>query len=81
MSRNPIHFAHRHDQDGRYHSICPECFVTVAHSRPEAELAELEQAHVCARASILRLSSNDERRDRSNEPSRARLGRFALGVE
>jgi hypothetical protein len=66
MSGNPTHFAHRHDRDGLYHSICPLCFATVARSRPEAEMAELELAHVCARASILRLLSNAERHERSN---------------
>jgi hypothetical protein len=71
MNGNPTHFAHRHDRDGLYHSICPVCFATVARSRPEAELAELEQAHVCARASILRLLSNDERLDRSDGRLRA----------
>jgi hypothetical protein len=72
MSRNSTHFAHRHDRDGLYHSICPLCFATVARSRPETEMAELEQAHVCARASVLRLLSNDERHDRSNGPLSAR---------
>jgi hypothetical protein len=40
-------FPHRRDRDGLYDSICPTCFATVARSKPEAEMAELEQAHVC----------------------------------
>jgi hypothetical protein len=66
MSGHPTQFAHRHDRDGLYHSICPVCFATVARSLPEAEMAELEEAHVCARASLMRLLLNDERRERGN---------------
>jgi hypothetical protein len=40
-------FPHRRDRDGLYDSICPACFATVARSKPEAEMAELEKAHVC----------------------------------
>jgi hypothetical protein len=40
-------FPHRRDRDGLYDSICPNCFATVARSKPEAEMAELEKAHVC----------------------------------
>jgi hypothetical protein len=40
-------FPHRRDRDGLYDSICPTCFATVARSKPEAEMAELERAHVC----------------------------------
>jgi hypothetical protein len=47
MSDRPTHFPHRQDSDGLCHSICPTCFATVARSRPEAEVAELEMAHVC----------------------------------
>jgi hypothetical protein len=72
MTGNPTHFAHRHDRDGLYHSICPACFATVARSRPETELAELERAHVCARANLRRLMVNAERREQPNGPSPAR---------
>jgi hypothetical protein len=40
-------FPHRRDRDGLYDSICPACFATVARSKPEAEMAELEKTHVC----------------------------------
>jgi hypothetical protein len=40
-------YPHRRDRDGLYDSICPTCFATVARSKPEAEMAELENAHVC----------------------------------
>jgi hypothetical protein len=47
MSERATQFPHRQDSDGLCHSICPTCFATVARSRPESELAELERAHVC----------------------------------
>jgi hypothetical protein len=47
MSERPAQFPHRQDSDGLYHSICSACFATVARSRPESELSELEQAHIC----------------------------------
>jgi hypothetical protein len=40
-------FPHRRDRDGLYDSICPTCFATIARAKPEAEMAELEKAHVC----------------------------------
>jgi hypothetical protein len=47
MARKLVHFPHRRDKDGLYDSICPTCFATVARSKPEAEMVELELAHVC----------------------------------
>jgi hypothetical protein len=71
MSERCNHFPHRRDRDGLYHSICPACFATVARSMPEAELAELERAHVCTRSSLMRLVLNDVRRDRLPNELRA----------
>jgi hypothetical protein len=42
-------FAHRHNQDGSYDSICVKCFATIATERVEEMLAESEQKHVCSR--------------------------------
>jgi hypothetical protein len=47
MTARLAEFPHRRDRDGLYDSICPRCYATVARSRPEAEMAELENAHVC----------------------------------
>jgi hypothetical protein len=40
-------YPHRCNQDGSFDSICPICYATVARSRQEAELAEIDKAHVC----------------------------------
>jgi len=40
-------FAHRHNLDGTYDSICKECFKTVATEGQEADLRTAENAHVC----------------------------------
>lgn len=40
-------FPHRHNKDGSYDSICISCYATIASVRNEAELAKLEQDHVC----------------------------------
>ena len=47
MARKLAQFPHRRDSKGLYDSICPTCFATVARSKPEAEMAQLELAHVC----------------------------------
>ena len=39
--------AHRRNKDGSYDSICPSCSETIARSKPQAELAECDKAHVC----------------------------------
>ena len=47
MASKLAQFPHRQDGDGMYHSICSNCFATVARSKPEAVMADLEKAHVC----------------------------------
>ena len=47
MARKLADFPHRRDRDGLYDSICPNCFATVARSKPEAEMSRLEKAHIC----------------------------------
>jgi hypothetical protein len=47
MARKPSPFQHRRNKDGSYDSICSSCYITVAHSRQEADLAAHEQAHIC----------------------------------
>jgi hypothetical protein len=46
-------YPHRRNRDGSFDSICPVCFVTVSHSKVEAELVELDQTHVCDPALLL----------------------------
>lgn len=40
-------FPHRLRVDGTYDSICTQCFETVATSKIEAELLEVEKMHIC----------------------------------
>ena len=40
-------YAHRHNPDGWFDSICTTCFATIARSRDEAALAEQEKKHLC----------------------------------
>jgi hypothetical protein len=40
-------FPHRRNKDGSLDSICLKCFETVGSQRTEAELTELDEAHVC----------------------------------
>ena len=39
-------FPHRTNSDGRFDSICPKCFRTVATKYDEADLASAEAAHI-----------------------------------
>jgi hypothetical protein len=47
MARETPSFPHRRNKDGSYDSICPTCYITVARSRQEADLADRESAHIC----------------------------------
>ena len=40
-------FPHRTNSDGTIDSICDQCFVTVATSNCESDLAHFEAAHSC----------------------------------
>lgn len=40
-------FLHRENRDGRFDSICSECFSTVATRGDEADLSHCEDDHVC----------------------------------
>ena len=40
-------FAHRSNSDGTVDTICIRCFQTVATVSDEAELAKIEQEHIC----------------------------------
>jgi len=45
--RNTTLFAHRHNPDGSWDTICPLCIVTVASEKTESKLATHESAHIC----------------------------------
>ncbi|MGD0737111.1 MAG: hypothetical protein ABR976_18410 [Terracidiphilus sp.] len=40
-------FPHRLNRNGFHDSICTRCHLTIASARNEADLASLEQIHVC----------------------------------
>jgi len=40
-------YAHRHNYDETFDSICQRCFLTVARAYREADLHQLELRHVC----------------------------------
>jgi hypothetical protein len=40
-------FAHRHNSDGSYDSICFKCYATAATAGKEEALSSAESAHVC----------------------------------
>ena len=46
QTRTPI-FPHRRNRDGSFESICPGCFMTIAHAQNETELKSVETRHVC----------------------------------
>lgn len=47
MPNNELKFAHRHNLDGTFDSICTRCFQTVGNARDEAKLERAEERHVC----------------------------------
>ena len=47
-------FPHRHNSDGSHDSICTVCYVTVATSQNELELASHESVHVCQPVNLYR---------------------------
>jgi hypothetical protein len=58
-------YPHRVNLDGSWDSICPHCFLTIAHSKTESGLAALERVHVCNSAFLAErgwLSSQDLKR-------------------
>ena len=45
-----IAYPHRHNADGSIDSICITCFATIAQTKDEAALFELERNHFCNRS-------------------------------
>ena len=46
-------YSHRVNLDGSWDSICTRCFLTIAHSKIEPELAALEVTHSCHESAFL----------------------------
>jgi hypothetical protein len=48
MANGPLlSFPHRHNRDGSWDSICPNCHLTIAKSETESDLHAFEQRHDC----------------------------------
>ena len=47
MAEKSADFAHRHNPNGSWDSICPRCHLTIASSENEADLQAVEQSHDC----------------------------------
>jgi hypothetical protein len=47
-----VFYPHRRNRDGSFDSICLNCFATLATAKTEAELLELDQAHICQPATV-----------------------------
>ena len=65
-----IAYPHRHNADGSFDSICITCFATIAQTKDEAALFELERNHSCDRSFMadresarIRIASRANRRD------------------
>ena len=50
-----VSFAHRHNPDGSFDSICSGCFATLATTAEESNLREAEESHDCPGFSLNRL--------------------------
>ena len=57
-------FAHRHNSDGSWDTICSSCVATVARERIEANLAPHELAHTCDPVRIQLFATELTRKDR-----------------
>ncbi len=62
-------FAHRHNSDGTWDSICPSCFYTVATEGTEEELLMHERHHDCAALMKSRMRAEIRRPICGEEPS------------
>ncbi len=47
MESNATLYAHRHNEDDTYDTICRTCFAALARRKPESQLAQYESAHIC----------------------------------
>lgn len=75
----PLTFAHRHNRDRSFDSICLRCFRTAATRQSEAELAVEERRHVCRIEDVRYVRDESPlQNDRSTAP-RERVHRLLLG--
>jgi len=62
-------FAHRHNFDGTWDSICPKCFYTIATEATEEGLLMHERRHDCAALMKSRMRAGIRGRICGEEPS------------
>lgn len=62
---------HRHNSDGSFDSICPNCAITIATATNEADLRRVEAAHECdpAREAYYKSMSHGPKRFDDNASS------------
>jgi hypothetical protein len=68
-------FHHRRNLDGTHDSICPDCYLTVASTPDEFELAQHENAHECDPAQLYQISQHARHLIRDFEQRRAEPAR------
>jgi hypothetical protein len=56
-------FAHRHNPDGSWDTICSLCVITVAHEKIESDLIPHELTHTCDPARLDRFAQELVRKD------------------
>ena len=56
QTKIPI-FAHRHNIDGSWNSICPLCVITLARTKVETDLAAHEDTHICDPARLAQFAT------------------------
>jgi hypothetical protein len=65
-------FAHRHNPDGSFDSICTQCFHTIATAVAEAEFHVAETTHNCTGFHLIEImhrTGYDRRPNRSRQPA------------
>jgi hypothetical protein len=62
-------FAHRHNSDGTWDSICPKCFFTIATEGTEEELLTYEARHDCVALMKSRMRAGIRMPIRGEEPT------------
>ena len=55
-------FPHRHNLDGTYDSICPECLATIGTAQKEEDLNQAESRHACDPVNTYRVSQGHRQR-------------------
>ena len=55
MANDVRSYSHRHNSDGSFDAICPDCLRTVSSERFEESLASAEKSHLCDPFEVMRI--------------------------